>query len=468
MDIDFLTTTSTITEEEHLSETKIVCRQSDKKILCGSSTLARGLCVGSDPECSIRTLENRTIPDKVVSDDAGVAYGYNVENLGRGCYLNFDELNKDYEQIYPDSEVDIVPENFKLLTYNIWGLAAQEKHRNLFDLRKDFLVQTLDTTDADIYCLQEMSAYSYDKLKNWIGIDGGGSKYKFASEVPYVATNAERNRSVDTYVVAKYRPKRVVTYALPGILGYFNCLSLIEYPNLVIFNIYSQAGGISSPGQENYWIHYSRCRYDLFNMIYDKIRSSYIDQNVIICGDFNCDLDGALPTEGGPKRNIWPELEMINKFKKLGFIDTFRSIQADPRSGLTEDTDLNLMRWNQKFKEKMFRYDAIFYKPATNPANTYQIAASEIMGTEVAYLSEENSRWFIDIISEKKDLALFKGLKYNGEKLPLIPINPSDHFGVITSFAKIPAKQVAKPLEQSGKGYNISSKTKTKYVLRKR
>jgi tartrate dehydratase alpha subunit/fumarate hydratase class I-like protein len=176
----------------------------------------------------------------------------------------------------------------------------------------------------------------------------------------------------------------------------------------------------------------------------------------------------SLPTEGGPKRNIWPELEMINKFKKLGFIDTFRSIQADPRSGLTEDTDLNLMRWNQKFKEKMFRYDAIFYKPATNPANTYQIAASEIMGTEVAYLSEENSRWFIDIISEKKDLALFKGLKYNGEKLPLIPINPSDHFGVITSFAKIPAKQVAKPLEQSGKGYNISSKTKTKYVLRKR
>ena len=148
---------------------------------------------------------------------------------------------------------------------------------------------------------------------------------------------------------------------------------------------------------------------------------------------------------------------MINKFKTdFGFVDTFRALHPDPKSGLTEDTDLNVMRWNQKFKEKMFRYDAIFYKPATNISKSYQIAGSNIMGTEKAYLTEENSRWFIDTISEKKDLTLFKGLKYQGDK-PLIPINPSDHFGVITEFVK--------RVEQSGKGYN---KKRTKYVLRKK
>jgi len=343
MDIDFLTTSST--DEQIANPNIVVCRQPDKKILCGSSTLARGLCVGTEPECYIRTSENRTIPDKVVSDTLGASYGYNTEYIGKGCYLEFDKLKIDHLQSYPESEVDLIPDNFKLLTYNIWGLARQEKHLTLFDLRKDLLVKTLEDSDADIFCLQEMSEYAYSKLEDWI------HRYKFASEIPYPATQTDRKRDVDTYIVAKYCPKRVVTYALPGILGYYNSLSLIEYPNLVIFNIYSQAGGIASPGQDNYWIHYSRCRFDLFNMIYDKIKSSYIDKNVIICGDFNCDLDGQIPKQGLTK-NVWPELEMINKFKELGFIDTFRNLHPDTRIGLTEDTNLNLMRWNQKFKEK--------------------------------------------------------------------------------------------------------------------
>jgi exonuclease III len=461
MDIDFLTTSST--DEQIANPNIVVCRQPDKKILCGSSTLARGLCVGTEPECYIRTFENRTIPGKVeseTSETSETSYAYTRENIGKGCYLNFDELIIDYEKSYPESEVDLIPDNFKLLTYNIWGLAVEEKHLTLFDLRKDLLIKTLEESDADIFCLQEMSEYAYSKLTTWI------HRYKFASETPYPATRKDRKRDVDTYIVSKYRPKRVVTYALPGILSHYNSLSLIEYPNLVIFNIYSQAGGIFSPGQENYWIHYSRCRFDLFNMIYDKIKTSYIDQNVIICGDFNCDLDGQIPIQGLTK-NVWPELEMINKFKEIGFIDTFRNLHPDPKVGLTEDTNLNVMRWNQKFKEKMYRYDAIFYKSILDSSESYQIASSEIIGTDRVYLSEADSEWFIDTISEKKELGDFRGLRFNENKRPLIPINPSDHFGVITNFIKH-ISQSGGNIKNNYKNNVKNNGRKIRYVLRKK
>jgi hypothetical protein len=130
----------------------------------------------------------------------------------------------------------------------------------------------------------------------------------------------------------------------------------------------------------------------------------------------------------------------------------------DPKSGLTEDTNLNVMRWNQKFKEKMFRYDAIFYKPSNDLARSYQIKISNIMGTEVQHLSEDNSKWFIDTISEKKDLAFFRGILWSESSKPLIPINPSDHFGVMTTFGKEMVRV------QVGKG---KTKSRTKYVLRK-
>jgi endonuclease/exonuclease/phosphatase family metal-dependent hydrolase len=64
-------------------------------------------------------------------------------------------------------------------------------------------------------------------------------------------------------------------------------LLVVEYSNLVIFNLYNQAGSRSSPGQELKWIHYSRCRYDILETIYDMIKDSYAEKNSIICGDFN-------------------------------------------------------------------------------------------------------------------------------------------------------------------------------------
>lgn len=40
---------------------------------------------------------------------------------------------------------------------------------------------------------------------------------------------------------------------------------------------------------------------------------------------------------------------------------------------MTENTEINTMRWNSKFEEKMFRYDAKLYKGRLEPLESYVI-----------------------------------------------------------------------------------------------
>jgi exonuclease III len=292
--------------------------------------------------------------------------------------------------------------------------------KRLFGLRKKLLLKTLNESSADMFCLQEMSADSYIMMADWI------KSYAFASEIPYL-NNGTRNRSVDVYFVSRYRPKSITIYGLQGVLNYKNALMVIEYPNLVIYNLYNQAGSKVSIGQEKTWIHYSRCRYDILNIIYDVMPKN---QNIAICGDFNFHLDGS--------EDDWPEIDMINRFKNAGFIDTYRSIHNV--GGLTEDTDANPMRWNQKLVSKKYRYDAILYKGSTKG---WDVNSSRILGTEKSWLNEADSEWFYNELSEakKKTNGLqrlkAKRITKKGYRLPL---NPSDHFGVLTKF-KMPIKR---------------------------
>ena len=429
----------------------------DKPLLCGASTFGKGLCVKSEAECHIRTLENRTIPEsdqsqQNQSDQSNQSeqtksnkYGYTTVNLGRGCYLSFKDLKLDYEEHYMNFEN--VPNTFKLMTYNIWGLAKNDNLKKLFKLRKNLLIQTIEDSRADFLCLQEMSEFAYNELSEYI------AKYKFASEKPYPSTSLDRNRSVDIYFMAKYVPKSIKVYSLPGILGYTNCMMIIEYPNLIIFNVYLQAGGISSPGQENYWIHYSRCRYDLLNIIYDIVKSSYITNDVIICGDFNCDLNGSYNKTAESALNHWTELEMIDKLKNdLYFIDTVEPALSSAFN--TEDTTFNFMRWNQKLVEKHYRYDGIFYKPNIK---SWNIMGTKLIGKEYEHLSYVDSKWFFENISDSKIIDQLRGIKTNSANTEFyIPINPSDHFGVMTMF-KNEHKELKEQREKEAK-----SKTKTK------
>jgi exonuclease III len=367
-------------------------------ILCGKTTLARGLCVASPEECLERSAV-RPILDVPMHE--GQNYGYVSTYLGRSCY----SAQKDYEKTFHTS--DRVPNAFSLMTYNIWGLSSTEKLVKLFKLRKTLLLKAL--SECDMFCLQEMSKESYEEMKEWI------SQYKFASELPYPANNIDRNRNVGVYFVSKYVPKKITVYGISGVLGYNNSLLIVEYPNLVIFNLYNQAGSKYSIGQENTWIHYSRCRYDILNMIYEMLPKNI---SIILCGDFNFHFDGS--------KDEWPEIEMIDKFKRLGFVDAYRSIHRV--GGLTENTDENFMRWNHKLVNKKFRYDAILYKPFKG----WSIIGAQVIGKEMRYLNEADSEWFFKEISEASDLGMLRGVRKT--KKFRIPINASDHFGVVVKF----------------------------------
>lgn len=376
-------------------------------ILCGRPTLARGLCVKGVAECSERHPGKRPILQLTDSKE-GESYGYTSENLGRGCY----SVKKDYEKIF--DRPDRVPDTFSLMTYNIWGLSSSKKLIKLFKMRKELLLKTLTDSGVDMFCLQEMSKESYEEMKEWI------SQYKFASEVPYPSNNVKRNRNVEVYFVSKYRPRKITIYGIVGVLGYENSLIVVEYPNLVIFNLYSQAGSKHSIGQENTWIHYSRCRYDIMNMIYDMLPKNVA---VIICGDFNFHLDGSVAD--------WPEMDMIKKFEAGGFIDAYRKIHKV--GGLTENTDENLMRWNQKLVNKKFRYDAILYKPVHN---AWSVIGAEVIGKRRSYLNHQDSEWFYKEISEASKsggIAKMRGVRKTRRGYR-IPIHASDHFGVAVKF----------------------------------
>ena len=385
-------------------------------IFCGPTTLSRGLCVENERQCSTRSTGLRPVP-QTPENTIGKKYSYTEDYLGRHCYFSEDTLKVDYDQSFPNGES--VPANFSCLTYNIWGLARTEAQKHLFGLRQPLLEATIRESGADLLCLQEMSAFSYERLSNLIG------QYKFASEIPYpIKSVPERNRAVDTYFLSKYQPSRVTLYGLPGVLGYENCLLVVEYPNLVLFNLYNQAGSKSSPGQAQKWIHYSRCRYDILQTIYDMILRRYSLQNIIICGDFNFHLDGEV--------HEWPEMEMIYKFAALGFVDTYRTLNPTT-TGYTEDTDRNVMRWNQKLIEKHYRYDGILFR-STNAF--FKPSKSVLIGTDHECLSVAESEWFVNEVSEVKpdELDKLTQCARNRSRKLRLPINASDHFGVLTKF----------------------------------
>jgi exonuclease III len=259
--------------------------------------------------CRRRTKTLRSVPIPTAKNERGADYGYTEADLGSSCYFSSKRLKLDYHATYEDGEQ--VPDGFSCLCYNIWGLAKSEKNKTLFSMRKPLLEKTIRDTNADIVCLQEMSAFSYDQLKDFI------ATYTFASEVPFTAGVKERNRSVEVYFLSKYKPSSVSIYGLKGVLDYENAFMVVEYPNLVIFNLYSQAGSKYSPGQEHKWIHYARCRYDILQTIYDLFLAKYKKKTCVMCGDFNFDLDGPVKEKSLSKQGcfIIGELERFHEGK---------------------------------------------------------------------------------------------------------------------------------------------------------
>lgn len=285
----------------------------------------------------------------------------------------------------------------------------------LMKIRANMLAEQIlsNETLPDILCFQEMSMEFYKELYCKIK-----HIYIFGDKQILKQLNKSRKEDVCTFLISKYIPTNTKFIRLKGNLGYPNALGIYEFNNLVVFNLYLQAGSISSLGQKHKWKHYSRCRIHELEYV-KEILSSY-DKPFIILGDFNFDLNDT-------KGTIFPEAKYLGKLmKNLNCVDSFKYVNKDIE-GYTEDTDINSLRWNDKFERKQFRYDAIISSSQLLPKK------SKLFANLPELLNIENSKIYEKIfVKDKNDPRLKYEIEENDNKQYNLFI--SDHFGVLSEF----------------------------------
>lgn len=386
---------------KNISNINFYCPK-EKPVLCSINSNSFGLCKNTINDCD--NLEGGVIPIIPNNNSInGEKYGYVTNNLHVRC----NELKLEYSEKFIGGKL---PDNIKIITYNIWGLCIEQNDKDFMNFKKELIitrmkqvVKEIKKYQPDIICFQEMSDLSLSLLKSLYN----DYPYRYETNFNQELIRKQRLHEVEVYVFSKYPAQQVKLYSIRGNLNYTDSFMIIEFKDVNIYNCYLQAGSKKSPGQENYWTHYSRCRKDQILEIKKLILQD--KKSVILVGDFNCHLDGG--------EYDWTEVKELTYFN-----DSFREINPY-ESGYTEDTDINLMRWNTKFIKKQVRYDGILYKGTNlNPLNSIVIGKTPII------ISSELSNKFINYIVSPDDKKL---IKYYNNNFVLFP---SDHFGVMTTF----------------------------------
>ena len=363
--------------------------------LCGTNSNSFGLCKKTLEDCDNDDCDGVIPITAIDNNNEGIKYGYITANLHKRC----KKIILDKNEIC--NHVSYIPLMFSIMTYNILGLPPKNDFMlKIMNMRMNIIIKTILKNNPDIICFQEMSLISQNILNKRLC-----HIYKYQYERDYYFDEIDkRNREVETTIYSKYPILNYQVYGLQGNLRYNNSMIRAEYNDFVLYNIYLQAGSKNSPGQENYWFHYTRCRLDQIKRIKELIDKEI--KPVIVCGDFNFHLDG------GPE---WLEKNEIDKYLN----DSWRNLKKS--DGYTENTNINTMRWNMKFKDKHVRYDGIFYKgKSIKPYHT------KLVGLSSLYLNKKMSEKFISQFTTDKNKVKY----HNG----LIKIFGSDHFGVLCKF----------------------------------
>lgn len=388
----------------------------DKPYMCDMDTKAYGLCKSSPTKCDINDSDGviPTIPDDT---DEGKRFGYKSDFLHLPC----DTLEEFETKPIVNSTKQNVPNEFKIMTCNLWGILRKiddtDKYNFLkfvMETRMIHIAKNIIDLEPDIVCFQEMSQTTYDLLSKFLK-----KYYPYMYEIDpnYDTLLTTRKRDIETCVFSKYQAKNYTNYNVGGNLGYTNSLLVVEYPNLSIYNCYLQAGSKVSVGQSKKWKHYSRCRRDQFMNIRRLIESD--TRPVVVVGDFNCHLDGM--NDGFPELKVW------DNFLKDSYRATHINKDEEDYDGLTENTDINHMRWNNKFAEKKLRYDGILYRGEIQPI------VSDVVCKQQIPLNEEQSRLFEKYMVTDPEANKEK-IRYYDDTKKLFALNMSDHFPVITKF----------------------------------
>jgi endonuclease/exonuclease/phosphatase family metal-dependent hydrolase len=395
--------------------------------LCTIHSDNYGLCKKNPGDCDVYTGEHTYgIYDNVNGDKDdllanGRTSGYDLYEYGKDGSKDCSKLTVNNERDYGLG--DNIPQKFKIMSYNCWwsvkttGKPDVDKfHLDFFDTRIRDIARIIMESDADVVCLQECGQRTFDILNSVLS-----AKYPNYYENPLSFqenNNAPRFRSIETVCFSKYKVKSFKLLGVGGNLSYSNSMLMLEFNNLVVFDCYLQAGGKNSPGQRDLWYNYSRCRYNEYLSIGKFMRDNHIEKPIVVLGDFNTNLSS--PEEA-------PELRA---FGSLGLEDAWLSKYPNTvtHPGYTEDTTVNLMRWNVKFEEKQKRIDGIFHtKDKIKTNEVVVLGTNPIAGVNV------------ELLEQFKNIRVYG--KPSAERDAKIRLTdghtkfwPSDHFAVVADL----------------------------------
>jgi exonuclease III len=453
--------------------------------------------------------------DVMINENTGREKSYVPEFHPTSCAIQqkttatIDKIynNGDQYQWKPsDNPITIninpVPKTFTILTQNALGLyrgkykqasppgSANEAVFDLMRLRTALLRNFLDERQPDFVCFQEST-------KTWIDLlvqQNVPQLYPYIYPTEEEMTSQETNGANATVtLMSKYPAKRATTYMLQGNSSYYNALGIYEFDNLVIINVYMQAGAEISPGQKYKWENYARCRRQQLMFIkqeIDKIRQQG-NKAIVVLGDFNFELNsiryrgenndkadrderGHLIYDPASSDMKWAEHKFLVGDKGLNLNDAYKELYIDKigpngeqvpldvREGYTEYTDVNTFRFLGKLEEKKLRYDGVFFNDELIPkkcevvnnmptildddAETIQLFEKNGINDYAENINKYNTEYANFMVFnpkgnmsalQKKNAFLDSYMTKKGKKLSIengFELFVSDHFGVMAEL----------------------------------
>ena len=453
-------------------------------------------------------IKNMLDDDIYTQEETGRKKSYAPEYFPTSCAIqqkteatinNIYEEGSPYKRRVNDAERAInftqISNPFKIVTQNVLGLyrgkyripsevgSENEAKFDLMRLRTAMFREFLRGEKPDFVCLQESTRTFIDLLDKQDIPDLYPYIYPTEEEMMRLVANGA-NATVS--MLSKYPAKKATTYMLQGNSSYYNALGIYEFDNLIIINVYMQAGSEISPGQKYRWENYARCRRQQLMFIkqkIDEIRAT-VAKAIVVLGDFNFELNSIRyqgEYDGNPVRDEnghliydpsnsnmkWAEHKFLVGEKGLNLNDSYKELHiTDPdefiREGFTEYTKVNTFRFLGKLEEKTLRYDGIFFNNDLKPLNSVVINDNPVildsepetidlfMRNDVSDYQENlqkynteyenhmifNPKGNVDALNKRNAfLSSYKTRKGNNLSIENgYELFVSDHFGVMTEF----------------------------------
>jgi exonuclease III len=390
--------------------------------------------------------------DIALQEQIGILKSYVPQYAPTSCFI---QKKRPVEREYTGVSDGSVLADFKIVTQNALGLYSGKPEENLdmedprdrknkaildiMKLRTAYFRKFLLESDyPDFLCFQEMTPEFFNLLYT----ESVSSVYKhvYPNKEDFDKLTAQDANAI-VMLISKHPAIKQTTYMLQGDSSYYNALGVYEFQNMVIFNVYLQAGSPLSPGMKYNWENSSRCRRQQLRFIKKLIDDYAGKKAVVMVGDFNFELNSIHYDGSQDDIENWSELIFL---KELGLKDSFKTLNpTDP--GYTENTDINTLRYLGKLEHKRLRYDGIFFNERLEPTKSGVV-------TNIGLKIKDDNKGVLDIefdpIQTNQDYELamvFRpGDVRNTEKLEAYKaekgledgyeIFVSDHFGMMTEF----------------------------------